>query len=81
MSEKQKDLLDILTTFNINARYADYKRSFYKKSTEEYTEKYIEKIKEMRIWLLNELDKIYSDVDLLSKSPPLKMNSPRKTLP
>lgn len=58
LSEEQKDLLDILTTFNINARYPDYKRSFYKKSTEKYTGEYIEKVKEMRIWILKELGKI-----------------------
>ncbi len=31
MTEEQKDMLDLLTTFNISARYPDYKQSFYKK--------------------------------------------------
>ena len=36
MTEQQKDLLDLITTFNINARYPDYKQSFYKKCNSEY---------------------------------------------
>ena len=32
-SDKQKDRLDIVTSFNIAARYPDYKHSFYKKCT------------------------------------------------
>ena len=31
LSEVQKDSLILLTTFNINARYPDYKQDFYKK--------------------------------------------------
>src|SRR5699024_9725327 len=57
-SNEQKDLLDILTTFNINARYPDYKQAFYRKSTQTFTAEHIKKIKEMRLWLLSELDKI-----------------------
>lgn len=36
-TRRQKDLLDPITTFNIGARYPDYKRSFYLKCTPEYT--------------------------------------------
>lgn len=32
--------LNEITTFNIEARYDDYKLSFYKKSTKEYTQKW-----------------------------------------
>lgn len=49
---EQKDLLDIITTFNISARYPDYKRSFYNKCNYEFTTESINKIKELRIWLL-----------------------------
>jgi HEPN domain-containing protein len=52
-TEEQKDALDLITTFNINARYPDYKRSFYKKCTKEFTAANIEKIKELRTWLLS----------------------------
>lgn len=52
VTEEQKDTLDLLTTFNINARYPDYKQSFYKKCNHEFTTTNIEKIKELRTWLL-----------------------------
>lgn len=51
-SEEQKDLLDLITTFNISARYPDYKKSFYRKCTPEYTARNIDKIKELRKWLM-----------------------------
>ena len=51
LSEKQKDDLLLITTFNLNARYPDYKQEFYKKCTQAYTSSNIEKIKELRLWL------------------------------
>ena len=51
-NDEQKDMLDLITTFNISARYPDYKQSFYKKCTEEFTTQSIAKIKELRSWLL-----------------------------
>jgi HEPN domain-containing protein len=47
----QKDNLDLITTFNISARYPDYKHSFYQKCTESYTTAKIDMIKELRVWL------------------------------
>jgi len=41
LSEEQKDSLDEMTTFNIKARYPDYKNRFYKKASKEFTEYYI----------------------------------------
>jgi HEPN domain-containing protein len=55
LSEKQKDLLDLVTTFNIRTRYTDYKLEFYKKCTKEYTETNIKKIKEFRVWAKKKL--------------------------
>ena len=52
LTEEQQDDLDILTTFNISARYPDYKKSFYVKCNYEYTTVNINKIKELRVWLL-----------------------------
>lgn len=43
LSDKQKDFLDLLNTFNILARYPDYKLEFYKKCTKEYATKQIAK--------------------------------------
>jgi len=52
LTDEQQDTLDIITTFNISARYPDYKQSFNKKCTNKFTHSNIEKIKEMRLWLL-----------------------------
>lgn len=54
--EIQKDTLDLITTFNISARYPDYKKSFYEKCTEAYATEQIDKIKELRIWLRSILE-------------------------
>ncbi len=43
--------LDLISNFNINARYPDYKQAFYKKCTKEYTEVNIKKIEGVRVWL------------------------------
>lgn len=46
--------LDVITTFNLNARYDDYKQSFYKLCTPQFTEEWIDKIKNMRQWLMSQ---------------------------
>lgn len=51
LSEEQKDFLDEVTTFNIKARYPDYKNRFSRKATTEFADKYMGKIKEFRLWL------------------------------
>lgn len=51
------DLFDLITSFNIEARYPDYKHEFYKKCDREFTSLYIRKIKELREWLLDQLKK------------------------
>ena len=57
MTERQKDFLDEVTTFNIKARYPDYKNRFYRKATKGFTESYVTKIKEFRQWLIKEIKK------------------------
>jgi len=47
----QKDLLDTVTTFNIRVRYDDYKMEFFNKCTMDFTEKWINSIKDFRVWL------------------------------
>jgi HEPN domain-containing protein len=49
--------LDRITTFNISARYPDYKLSFYKKCNRDFTAQNIEKIEEVRKWILLQLTK------------------------
>jgi HEPN domain-containing protein len=51
LNENQKDFLDMVTTFNINARYDDYKMRFHKKCTKIFTAKSVKEIKEFRIWV------------------------------
>ena len=55
LSEEQTDLLDTISTFNINARYDDYKLNFYRKCTKEYTDKWIQNIKVMQRWIQDQL--------------------------
>ena len=43
--------LKIITGFNINARYDDYKESFRKEATKEYSTIFIGKIREIKKWL------------------------------
>jgi len=46
---------DVITTFNINARYEDYKLEFYRRCTKEFTETWINNIKELRQWIKSQL--------------------------
>ncbi len=55
MSEAQSDLLDKVTTFNLNARYDDYKSEFYLLCTLDFTKEWIEKIKILRSWIIQML--------------------------
>jgi len=53
LDERTEDLLDLISTFNINARYPDYKQAFYKKCTDEYTKERVVEMKEVIAWLKN----------------------------
>lgn len=53
--EKNTDMLDEITTFNIKCRYDDYKQNFKKQCTKEFTEKKIQDIMEIRQWLIKKL--------------------------
>lgn len=44
-------MLDTITRFNISARYDDYKQSFYKLCTKEFTTVWIANIKDCRLWI------------------------------
>ncbi len=55
LSDEQKQFLMELNRFNIEARYPNYKQSFYKLCTKEFTEEYFTKIKEMYKWLLSQM--------------------------
>ncbi|GBE28783.1 MAG TPA: HEPN domain-containing protein [Candidatus Moranbacteria bacterium] len=51
INDKQADMLDTITTFNINARYDNYKQDFYKLCTKEFTDTWINNITELRQWI------------------------------
>jgi HEPN domain-containing protein len=51
LSDEYADWLDKTTSFNLNARYEDYKREFYTLCTDEFTQSWIEKIKIIRSWI------------------------------
>lgn len=51
ISDEYADWLDEITSFNLNARYDDYKKEFYKACTSEFTNAWIEKIKLVREWI------------------------------
>ncbi len=56
MTEEQKDSLQYVNLFNIEARYEEYKREFYQKCTRAFAEKNIATIKGLSAWLLEKIN-------------------------
>ena len=44
-------MLDSISRFNINARYDDYKQSFYQLCNDGFTTEWIDKINDCRLWI------------------------------
>jgi HEPN domain-containing protein len=55
LDQKHLDILDTVTTFNIRARYDDYKHEFALRCTSEYTAAMIGEIEELRVWIKSRL--------------------------
>ncbi|MCX6238531.1 MAG: HEPN domain-containing protein [Bacteroidia bacterium] len=55
LPDEYDEWLDKITTFNLNTRYDDYKQSFYKLCTAEFSNEWIAKIEILRKWLINQL--------------------------
>ena len=51
LSNEQFDKLDEISSYNIEARYDDYKYRFYKKATAEYSAKWSKVCDELYIWI------------------------------
>lgn len=51
ITDELKYKLTTISAFNINARYDDYKRSFQKKCTPEFTSEWIKNIQKLRLWI------------------------------
>jgi HEPN domain-containing protein len=50
-----EEWLDEISTFNLNARYDNYKQDFYKLCTQAFTELWIIRIENIRTWLIRQL--------------------------
>jgi len=53
--DEYEEWLDEITTFNLNARYYNFKQSFYYLCTKDFTEEWLEKIEILRKWLISQL--------------------------
>jgi HEPN domain-containing protein len=51
LSEDQRYFMATVTAYNINARYDDYKMSFQKRCTKDYTSHWIVQLKQQRQWI------------------------------
>ena len=51
ISDEYADWLFKITTFNVNARYNDYKQEFYALCTVDFTKEWIDKIKTLQQWI------------------------------
>ena len=51
ISEEYAEWLFKITTFNLNARYDDYKKEFYTMCTIDFAKEWIEKIKNLQQWI------------------------------
>lgn len=54
LDKKQEEYLAVINTFNIRARYSDYKFSFYKKATKGFALKYRKIAEEIYLWFLKQ---------------------------
>lgn len=57
ITDDLKNELTTISAFNLNARYDDYKRSFQKRCTPEFTFEWIDKIKKLRLWITEQIRK------------------------
>lgn len=51
LTVQQEEKLKEIETFNITARYDDYKRSFYKKATKKYATIWMNNCTDIYVWL------------------------------
>ena len=57
LTDEKIEILTVINTFNISARYDDYKNEFYNKCTKEYAKEQLEQIEVIRTWLKNLIQK------------------------
>jgi len=57
LDDKFKELISDLTEFNLEARYPEWKKEFYKMATKAYVKKYLSETIKLQKWLKNYLKK------------------------
>ena len=57
LSDEQKVWFNTISSFNLRARYDDYKSAFYQMCTKEFTQEWSNHIKELRTWIKEQLAK------------------------
>lgn len=55
LTPERMEILEVITDFNLEARYPDEKFSFYKRCTREFTEINLKKIEDIKEWLLKQI--------------------------
>lgn len=55
LNKDQKEQLATISAFNLQGRYDDYKKSFKQKCTPEYTEEWLNKIGNLRLWIKQQI--------------------------
>ena len=55
MEEEWTEFLESVNTFNMSVRYPDEKFKFYRMCTKEFAEQNFLRIKELRLWLLQQI--------------------------
>lgn len=55
LTEEQKDLLDQVTTYNLEARYPDEKLAFKKRCTRAFCESELKRMEEMGQWIRDQI--------------------------
>ncbi len=56
LSDSQIKQLNEITTFNLEARYDDYKLAFYQKATHEYSQKWSQACKDLHLWIKSQIN-------------------------
>lgn len=54
VSDKQEEQLKEITSWNIKARYDDYKLAFYRKATKDFTTTWMQIVQDLFLWLKNQ---------------------------
>lgn len=55
LDSSQKIFLDEVNDFNLEVRYPEFKKEFYKSCTKDFAQKYLVQIEEFQLWLKSHL--------------------------